>query len=120
MVEAGFVEECRVERQVRFDCGGEDWRREEGRMSFRQGGRGRTGVDKVKYRGGCWADLGRGLVGGDVVRRQAGGATEVSREGSGGDKVVVMVHLVDHGGQGLDSLGTWLGVIVLRVMRVRM
>ena len=44
----------------------------------------------------------------------------MSREWSGGDKVVVMVHLVDHGGQGLDSLGTWVGVIVLRVMRWRM
>ena len=112
VVEVGLVEECRVERKMRFDGGGQDRRGQEGRMSLRHSrGRGWTGVDKVKYGGGCWSYLGGCLVGGDVVRRQAGGTTEVSREGSRGDKVVVVVNLVDHGRQGLDILGARVGVI---------
>ena len=118
MVVAGLVKECRAERKMRLDGGGEDWRGQEGRMSFRHSrGRRWTGVDKVKYGGGCWSYLGRCPASGDVVRRQAGGASEVSRERSRGDKVVVVVNLVDHGRQGLDSLGARVGVIARRTVR---
>ena len=118
VVGAGLAEECRVERKMRFDGGGEDWRGQEGRVSFRHSrGRRWAGVDKVKYRGWGWSYLGRGLVRGDVVRRQAGGTTVVGRQGGRGDKVVVMVDLVDHRGQSLDSLGSWGGVVVRGVVR---
>ena len=115
---ARLAEECGVEREVRLGGGGEDWRGEEGRVGLRHGvGRGRTRGDEVKYRGGSGANLGGRIVGGDVVGRQAGGG-EVGGEGSGGDKVVVVVDLVNHGGQSLDSLGQRSGVVVGTVVRV--
>ena len=115
---ARLAEECGVEREVRLGGGGEDWRGEEGRVGLRHGvGRGRTRVDEVKYRGGSGANLGGRVVGGDVVGRQAGGG-EVGGEGSGGDKVVVVVDLVNHGGQSLDGLGQRSGVVVGTVVRV--
>ena len=87
-------------------------------MSLRHGvGRGRAGVDEVKYRDRCRAYLGRSLVGGEVVWSQAGGAREVGRQGSCGDKVVVVVDLVNHRGQCLHSLGPRGGVMVGPLVR---
>ena len=87
-------------------------------MSLRHGvGRGRAGVDEVKYRDRCGAYLGRSLVGGEVVGSQAGGTREVGWEGSCGDKVVMVVDLVDHGGQCLHSLRPRGGVVVGPLVR---
>ena len=115
-----MVEECWVERRVwRWPgCGLQDRRGQEGRVSLRHGvGRGRAGVDEVKYRDRCRAYLGRSLVGGEVVWSQAGGAREVGWEGSCGDKVVVVVDLVNHRGQCLHSLRPRGGVMVGSLVR---
>ena len=105
-----------LERPVRLDSGGmvavKDWRREEGRMSFRQEWRRRSGADEVEYWSGsgsgsylCWC-----LVCGDVMRSQGGVAQQVDRDWSGGDEVVVMVDLVHHPGETLHH--PWAGVRV--------
>ena len=112
-----------LERPVRLDSGGvvavKDWRREEGRVSFRQEWRRRSGADEVEYWSGsgsgsylCWC-----LVGGDVVRGECG--VEVVGGGrSGGDVVEVVVNLVLDRGQRLDHYRPG-GVVEVRGRRLQ-